>query len=204
MSDLFGVPDDDPALDALGRALPRVAPPADMFDRILAATAGQSEPRRRTDPRVRPRRRRGWLPVFAAAAAAAAATAAITVSLETGKSLGRASADAAVASQGGGDRVSGTAALYHPDSPGGQIRLVLRKVPAPPHGAHYELWLLPEGSRQMTAVASFTPAGATVDLLLPIPAPGRYAALDISVQPNNGPPARTQTSLAGGTFLSAR
>ena len=52
----------------------------------------------------------------------------------------------------------------------------------------------------MTAVASFTPAGENVDLVLPLPTPGRYAALDISVQPNNGSPIRSTVNLADGTF----
>jgi hypothetical protein len=39
-----------------------------------------------------------------------------------------------------------------------------------------------------------------VKLVLPLPAPGTYAAMDISIQPNDGPAAHSQISLAGATF----
>jgi len=211
MSEAFDV-HDEATLEALGRGLPRVAPPADLFDRILAAVAPEVEaapvderaPADRPAPRrrlLRPAwRQQRWLPALAAGLASAAVAVAITVVLEGGGGLGAVSARAAVS---GSAQLSGTAELYRPQSPGGELRLVLRHVPAPPPGAHYELWLLPHGTSQMTAVASFTPAGSTVSLILPIPAPGRYAALDISVQPNNGPPTRSTVNLAGGAFSPA-
>jgi hypothetical protein len=193
-------PQDEATLEALGRALPRVAPAAGLFERILESTTPATQP-----PLVRPAarrsRRRSWLPVIAAAAAGAAAAALISVEAQHSNSLGTAAASAAVT---GRSAVAGEAQLYGPRSPGGEIRLDLRDVPAPPGGAHYELWLLPRGSGQMMAVASFTPAGSRVDLVLPIPAPDDYAALEISVQPNNGPPTRSHQSLAGGSFSAPR
>lgn len=201
MSDLFDSPDDESTFDALGRALPRVAPPPDMFDRILAASGGGSEVEaRRTAGFRRPPRRRSWLPILTAAALSAAAAAAITASLESGTNLGRASASAAIAGRFRSTLVSGRAELYHPNSSGGEIRLQLKDIPAPPPHSHYELWLLPRGSTQMTAVASFTPAGRKVALVVPLPAPDRYAALEISIQPNDGPATRSSLSLASATF----
>ena len=52
----------------------------------------------------------------------------------------------------------------------------------------------------MTAVGSFTPASRNVKLKLPLPEPGDYAAVDISVQENGGPAAHSSVSLAGGAF----
>ena len=52
----------------------------------------------------------------------------------------------------------------------------------------------------MTAVGSFTPASRRVKLRLPLPAPGAYDAVDISIQVNGGPAAHSSVSLAGGTF----
>ena len=39
-----------------------------------------------------------------------------------------------------------------------------------------------------------------VELDLPLPGPGNDAAVDISVEEDEGPPAHSDTSLAGGTF----
>ena len=201
MSDRLDSPDEDATLDALARALPRVAPRPDLLDRILAATAEGAGAPAKTTRRLR-RPRRGLLPILAAAALGAAAAAAITSSIESGPSLGAAAASAAVAGQLRSSLVSGRAELYRPESSGGELRLQLQDVPAPPPHAHYELWLLPRDSKQMTAVASFSPAGGRVALLVPLPAPDRYAALDISIQRDDGPASRSPLSLASGTFAA--
>ncbi len=60
--------------------------------------------------------------------------------------------------------------------------------------------MLPRGSTQMTAVGAFTPAKRTVTLSLPLPAAGAYAAVDISVQKNNGAATHSNVSLAGASF----
>jgi len=44
----------------------------------------------------------------------------------------------------------------------------------------------------------WTSSDVTLDL--PLPAPGNYAAMDISVQANDGPPTHSGTSLAGASF----
>ena len=53
---------------------------------------------------------------------------------------------------------------------------------------------------EMEAVGAFTPTSGDVELDLPLPGPGDYAAVDVSVEEDGGPPAHSDTSLAGGTF----
>lgn len=190
--------DEERTLAALGRALPRVAPSDDLFERILAATAPET-----AAPVValrRPLRRPPLGVTFASAALAAAAAVAITIGVRSGAGLGTPAATAAVATHLSSAHVRGRADLYRPNAPNGVLRLHLQDVPSPPPGAHYEVWVLPRGSTQMTAVGSFTPAKPTVTLSLPLPAAGTYAAVDISVQRNDGPAAHSQVSLAGATF----
>jgi anti-sigma-K factor RskA len=97
--------------------------------------------------------------------------------------------------------VSGQATLYGSNAAGGTVRLSLRDVPPAPSGHHYEVWVLrANGNGVMEAVGSFSPSTSDVRLDLPLPGPGDYAAVDISVEENGGSPAHSDTSLAGGTF----
>ena len=158
----------DPTFDRLGQALPRVAPTEGLLDRILAATDAESPaPAATTRRRLRRRigRRRAILVAFTAVAAVAAAT----IVLEPSGSLGRAAAHAEITGPAATDPLEGQAALYRPTYLGGRLMVKLRNVPSPPRGTHYEVWVLPEGSNQMTAVGSFTPSGNGIDLLLPLP-----------------------------------
>ncbi len=203
MSDRFEAAEEDPIFETLGRALPRVTPSPELFERILhetAATPAQSPPVRRG--RLPPPWRR-WVPSLVAAAAGAVVAAAITLSLET-STPGVVSATAQVRSERAASPLVGVADLYNPTSAGGQLRVRLDNVPPPPRGSHYELWLLPHDSTQMTAVASFTPASHNITLDVPLPTPDQYAALDITIQRNDGSPTRSQTNLAGGTFTRDR
>jgi anti-sigma-K factor RskA len=199
MSETFDPNGEEQTLTSLGRALPRVAPPSDdLFDRIVAAT----EPESTSFPAPLPFRRRPRLATtLVAAALAAAAAVAITVGVESRSHLGTPTASAAVAPHEAA-AVHGRAELFHPTSANGVLRLNLQGVPAPPHGSHYEVWVLPRGSSQMTAVGSFTPAKPTITLSLPLPAAGTYAAVDISVQKNNGTATHSSISLAGASFSS--
>jgi hypothetical protein len=137
---------------------------------------------------------------FAAAALAAAAAVAITIGVRAGSGLGTPTASAPVTAHLASTRVQGRAQLFRSTAPNGVLRLRLQDVPAPPQGSHYEVWVLRRGSTQMTAVGSFTPAKPTVSLSLPLPAAGAYAAVDISVQKNDGPPEHSNVSLAGASF----
>jgi hypothetical protein len=186
-------------LDLLNGALPRVAPPADLWDRIAqeirhpAAEVIPLRPHRFTPARL--------LTAGAAVAAVAAAVVAVLV-VQPGGS-GAATAVAAIVAHEPGADVHGTAKLFNPARPEGRVHLSLASVPAPPSGHHYEVWVLGRGQTTMTAVGSFTPAARSVKLDLPLPAPGDYAAVDISVQKDNGPPQHSSVSLAGGTFHPA-
>jgi Anti-sigma-K factor rskA len=190
----------DPTFDRLGQALPRVAPTEGLLDRILAATdAGSPVPEAAAAPRP-PRRRIRRRPAILVAFAAAATVAAAAIALEPSGSLGPAAARAEISSPAAANPLEGRAALYRPTRPGGRLMVKLRNVPPPPRGTHYEVWVLPEGSSQMTAVGSFTPSGSGIDLVLPLPGPDRYRAIDISIQDNNGSPARSSRTLGSGLF----
>jgi hypothetical protein len=197
MSDPFDPHGDERTMSSLGRALPRVAaPPDDLFARIVAAT--EPAPASIVAPSFGGRRRIA-APLLAAALAAAAAVAA-TIGIQSKSGLGTPAASAPVTAHLASARVHGRAELFHPTTANGVLRLDLQAVPAPPPGSHYEVWVLPRGSAQMTAVGAFTPARRTITLSLPLPAAGTYAAVDISVQKNNGPAAHSSVSLAGASF----
>jgi Anti-sigma-K factor rskA len=199
MSEPFDPHGDERTMSSLGRALPRVAaPPDDLFARIVAATESVSAPASIATPSFGGRRK-VTAPLLAAALAAAAAVA-ITIGIQSRSGLGTPAASAPVAAHLASARVHGRAELFHPTAPNGVLRLHLQAVPAPPPGSHYEVWVLPRGSAEMTAVGAFTPAKRTITLSLPLPAAGTYAAVDISVQKNNGPAAHSSVSLAGASF----
>lgn len=192
----------DPIFDRLGQALPRVTPTDGLLDHILAATDAES---RAPAPKSRrpARRRIAWRPTIAISAAAAAIAVAVAIALEPTNPLGPASAKAEITSPAPTNPLTGRAVLYRPTSPGGRLVMKLRNVPPSRPGTHYEVWVLPEGSNRMTAVGSFTPSGTQVDFVLPLPSPGRYRAIDISIQDNNGSPARSIRTLGSGLFQPA-
>ena len=173
---------------ALEAGLARTAPSHDLFDRILAEI---DQPLAEPQPR-----RLRWAPRLAAGLAAAAAVVLGVVVLTGGP--GEPDARAAVAGTPQYAGVTGTATLD-----GGELVLELENVPAPPSGHHYEVWVLrAEGGGAMEAVGSFTPDGDDARLELPLPGPGDYQAVDVSVEPDGGPPEHSAVSLAGGSFES--
>jgi hypothetical protein len=173
---------------ALEAGLERTAPAHDLFDRILAEIEPAADPQ--------PRRLR-WTPLLAAGFAAAAALV-LGVVVLTGGPGERDSTRAAVAGTPRYADVTGTATLD-----GGELVLELEHVPAPPSGHHYEIWVLrAEGGGAMEAVGSFTPDDDHARLELPLPGPGDYQAVDVSLEPDGGPAEHSSVSLAGGTFGS--
>lgn len=186
--------DDEATIAFVERSLPRVLPPADMFDRILAEVRPEATvvPLRR-----RPHRRVG-VPVVGALAAAAVVL--IAVVALGGDDLGTPDARAAISGKSD-PAVTGEAKLFGVSADGGTVRVSLRDVPAAPSGHHYEVWVLrTEGGGEMESVGVFTPTSSDIELDLALPGPGNYAAVDISVEADEGPPAHSDTSLAGGTF----
>lgn len=186
---------DRETLAAFERALPRVAPPADLFDRIL----GEVRPEAKVIPLHRASRRRAVVPV-AGALMAVAAVVLIAIVAFGGNGPGPADARAAIAGKSD-PAVTGEAVLYGSTADGGTVHVSLKDVPPAPSGHHYEVWVLRSNSgSEMEAVGTFTPTSSDVELDLPLPGPGDYAAVDVSVEDNGGPPAHSDTSLAGGTF----
>jgi hypothetical protein len=186
---------DRETLAVVERSLPRVTPAADLFDRVLAEVL----PEATVIPLHRKRNRRVVVPA-AAALAAVAAVALIAVVAFGGD--GSVPVDARAAITGKSDAaVTGEAELYGSAADGGTVHISLSDVPAAPSGHHYEVWVLRrDAGGEMEAVGAFTPTSGDVELDLPLPGPGDYAAVDVSVEENGGPPAHSDTSLAGGTF----
>ncbi len=179
----------------------RERPSHDLFAGILAEI--EPAPAATTLERI-DASRWSWrraLPAFAVGAAAAAAVFAIALALGSGSSPGAPDAVAEVAGTPKFAGVHGEARLYGSTQPGGVVRLELAEVPAAPEGSHYAVWVLrPAAGEAMEAVGVFDAGGAEVELELGLPGAGDYAAVDISVEPDAGPPEHSGTSLAGGTF----
>jgi hypothetical protein len=187
--------EDQATIAFLAQALPRVTPPADMFDRILA----EIRPTATVVP-LRPRAHRRVIVPIAGALAAVAAVVLIAVVALGGDNLGTPDARAAISGKSD-PSVSGEAELFGVNADGGTVRVSLRNVPPAPSGHHYEVWVLrEEGGGAMESVGVFTPTSSDVELDLPLPGPGNYAAVDVSVEEDDGPPAHSDTSLAGGAF----
>jgi len=174
---------------ALEAGVARAAPSDDLFARILADVEPAPAPQRA-------RTRGRWVPRLATAGVAvAAAVVALTVFTD---GRGAPDAQAAVAGTTQFADVSGEAKLY-----GDELVLDLEHVPAPPSGHHYEVWVLRrQGGGAMEAVGSFTPQGDEAKLELPLPGPGDYQAVDVSVEPDGGPAEHSSVSLASGSFGS--
>ena len=187
---------------AIEAGVAREQPSADLFDRILAEV--QPAPPQPAPPqpaRTASRWRWSWAPRLAAAGFAAAALV-VGVAVFTG---GGNDPDfqARVAGTEQFAAVSGEASLYGSDGSDGELVLELENVPAPPAGHHYEVWVLrSERDGAMEAVGSFTTDGDDARLELPLPGPGDYQAVDVSVEPDGGPAEHSGVSLAGGSFES--
>lgn len=178
----------------LAASLPRVSPPADLFDRILDEVRADA-----TVVPLRPRHARRpvrWL-AGASVAAAAVVALAIGVSLAGDDALGTPDARAAISSPTD-PAVQGEADLYEAE---GKVLVSLASVPAAPSGHHYEVWVLPEGSDAMISIGTFDPeATEDVELELDLPADVAYAAVDVSVEEDAGPVEHSDTSWGTGTF----
>ena len=132
--------------------------------------------------------------------AAVAAVIVIAILATGGNGLGPPDARAAIAGKSD-PAVTGEARLYGSTADGGTVQVKLRDVPPAPSGHHYEVWVLRRnGGGQMEAIGSFTPTSQTVELDLPLPGAGDYAAVDISVEQDGGSPLHSDTSLASGAF----
>ena len=91
------------------------------------------------------------------------------------------------------DGAEGTATLA---GNGDQAIVKLRGLPPSEPGQFYELWLL-NTVDDMVALGSFSvPASGELDVTVPLPADaGRFAALDLSLEPDDGDPAHSTISV---------
>jgi len=194
MTDQFDRAEDRETYAFLERALPRVRPPDDLLDRILLIVQPGANV-----IALGPHRSLRWLLPAGAVAALAAAAVVLVAVLAGDKGLGAPDARAAISGKSD-PAVHGDAKLYDAGSTAGKVLVTLREVPPAPSDHHYEVWVLRKGVTEMEAVGSFTPSSSTVELELPLPGPGDYAAVDISVEENGGSPTHSGTSLAGGAF----
>jgi anti-sigma-K factor RskA len=190
---------DRAVVERLGGALAREAPPLDLGDRIATAAQADVQGQPAAAGRAAPRPRwRLWLPAIGGVAAAAAIVLAIVVTGDSG--LGPPDQQVDIVAAEPAAPVRGRAALYHPERPDGHLVVDLESLrPAPP-GHHYEVWVLRKGVTTMEKVGSFSSADASVHLELDLPGSGDYAALDISVEEDEGPPEHSGKSVAGAKF----
>ena len=183
-------------------ALSLLTPSSDAPPRLWQAIAAKLDEHIVSDAPVVPIgwRRRTFVAVTAAAAALVAVSVGVTLALEHRGGLGAAAAAAPIVSHAT-PGVRGQATLYRPTSPDGVVVVDLARIAPPPAGDHYEVWVLRAGGGgSMEAVGSFSPHSGSARLQLPLPGPGTYAALDISLQQDGGPATHSSISVAGATF----
>ncbi len=187
-------------VSALEAVLARQTPGYDLFAGILAEIDSEAgSPARASSAGGRSWRRA--VPAFALGAAATVAVLAIALALGSGGELGTPDAVAEVRGTPEFAGVHGEARIYGAETADGVLRLELADVPTPSDGEHYEVWVLrPSAGDTMEAVGVFDPTSSEVSLELRLPGAGDYAAVDVSVEPDAGPPEHSGTSLAGGEF----
>ena len=93
----------------------------------------------------------------------------------------------------GEEGAEGTATLA---AAGDRATVSLRGLPPSEPGQFYELWLL-NTVDDMVALGSFSvPASGALDVTVPLPADaGRFGALDLSLEPDDGDPAHSTISV---------
>jgi Anti-sigma-K factor rskA len=185
MDDGLGFPEHRETVERLERGVAPVSPPDDLFDRIVAGT--------RPAPAVPLHRRVStWAAPVLAAAAAVLITLAVT---RDGNGLGDPARQGTIRSA----LVDGRVALYRPDERDGVVVVDLDRVPAPPPAHYYEIWIVRPGGLQLP-IGTFTPEDGKAHLELPLPTPGRYLSIDISVEDESGPPDHSGRSVATARF----
>jgi hypothetical protein len=101
----------------------------------------------------------------------------------------------------GSSGVHGSVDVFDPSGSDGRVVVHLRGLAVAPAGHHYTVWVLREGVPEMTPVASLV-SGEDSRIELPLPGPGRYTALDISLQENDAAPAHSSVSVATAVLRS--
>ena len=195
---------DRATVSALEAGVAREVPSADLFDRILASLDVPDAAPAAAPVPVAPAERRRWpslrWPRLAVGAAVAAAAVLVVGVALVSRDDVEPDAVAAIAGKDDFAAVSGTAELFPEDGSESRLVLHLASVPPAPTGHHYEVWVLPEGSETMESVGRVAPSGGEAELEVEVPGTGPFAAVDVSVEPDDGDPGHSGTSLAGGTF----
>lgn len=173
--------------------------PTTSSDEMWGAVRARISTAKEPGAKVIPLRKRLRVPVVVAAAMAASVL--LTLWVTADGDNGQPERTAAIVPAATDGNVNGSVDVFAPDSPDGHVAITLRDVPDAPPGHHYEVWVLRPGEgTEMEPIGAFTPVDGQADLRLPLPGPGDYVALDISVQENGGPPEHSGTSLAGATL----
>jgi anti-sigma-K factor RskA len=171
-------------VQALERVLAREPAPPQLFE------AGRKMPRAWSLPSVRP------LHLAVAAAVAIVVAAVGILALRGGDAVPDARAQL-IPAEGGTAR--GEALLFGTNREDGRLVVRLSAVPALEPGHHYQVWVLRVGSRSPEAVGVFSGLGE-VEEEFRLPGPGRYAAVDVSIEEDGGGPEHSGRSLGAGTF----
>ena len=187
-------PESELAFARMQRDLPRVAPRPDLFEEIATGLPVRGEER---EPAATVRRRFGLRRPTLAIPAGAALVAALVIAVAVS---GGPSPTASAALQAhGASGVHGRVDLFDPATSDGRVVVHLKGLAIAPAGDHYTIWVLRDGVREMTPVASIV-SGEDARIDLPLPGPGGYTALDISLQKNDASPVNSGKSVAGATF----
>jgi hypothetical protein len=191
-------------LETLAELTPGPAPvPERSWNGVARAIEASDDPDLADSLRgvVIPIRRRPFVAIGAPVAAAAAAVLITFAVMRGDGGLGSPTLNVRLRPAAQAVTVTGSASLYAPDTPSGRLVIDLRKIPDAPAGHHYEVWVLRPGKGvEMEPVGAFTPSEGTARLVLGLPGPGTYVAVDISVQEDGGPPEHSGKSLAGASL----
>jgi len=192
------------------QALTLSAPAPDhVWDRVEAkiqserqspATA-DAEPGNATVTSIGRARAPRWLGASLGVAAAVAAAVALTLVVSKDDGPGTPTVQASVVPTSSESALSGQVRLFAPSTPAGRIILDLSDIPPSPAGHHYQVWVLrTDAAGAMEAVGAFSPEANDAQIELRLPGPGEYAAVDISVQEDGGPPEHSGVSIAGASL----
>jgi hypothetical protein len=112
---------------------------------------------------------------------------------------GPAPAESATLVAHGRSGAHGRVEVFDPATASGRLVVSLKGLGRAPAGEHYTVWVRRAGTAQMMPVASLA-EGSDERLDLPLPSPGRYDAVDISLQRDAAPPVRSSRSVASATL----
>ncbi len=146
-----------------------------------------------------PGRRSRRTPLLVAAAAAVVVVLAGVVALVRDRTQGgTGEVRVALAPEGGS---SGSGYVEMDDAgPSSVMTVSTSSLPAPPQGSFYEVWLFDPDSGQMLPVGVLPHDKGTATYTLPDDLVGRYKAVDISVQPDNGSMVHSNESVLRGSY----